>query len=238
MRYLSLLLLFACEPSVELPAQPPVAADVLQRSIDYHDPGGNWATFDAAFIFGQGDNRDTIAIDLADQYFSISGAFGYYVADDGTCRYDIPDGNTGNRSSARDLPLASDSCSTVRRRRDYHTYLNGLPMKLQDPGTPLEETVATANFHGTDYLRLKVNYPKENNTFETWEYFFDPETYALSGYQFYRSDKPDGGEYLLLSGITEVGGVKMIREKQWYLRENDRLLGTDVVIAETTAIRN
>lgn len=227
MRLAFLLLLFACEAEPELPTPTSEAGEVLERAIAYHDPGGNWATFDASFVFGQGNNRDTITIDLPEEYFAYGGAWGYYVADGQTCRYDHP-----TDGSAQGLSLASDSCANVRRKRDYHTFLNGLPMKLVDPGTPLEDEVVTTDFHGEEYLRLRVNYPKAGGTFETWEFFFDPETYALGGYQFYRSDRPAGGEYLLLEGETEVGGVKMAREKAWYLRENDKYLVTDVVVEE------
>lgn len=224
MRVLCLLLFFACQNQVELPAQALTATEVLQRSVDHHDPGGLWPTFNAGFQL----NNDTIIIDLPGQYFAQIGSGKYAVTDRTVCRYDdLVD-------AAR---LGSDSCATVRRKRDYHTYLNGLPMKLQDVGTPLEAEVRTKEFHGKEYKVLTVNYPKENNTVESWEFFLDPETYALGAYQFYRSDKPEGGEYLLLEGEIEIGGINMVERKMWYLRENDKLLGTDVVGGEVTAER-
>jgi hypothetical protein len=219
---------------MDLPAQPPTAAEVLERAVAYHDLGGNWATFDASFVLGQPEDGDTITIDLPGQYFSVSGPWGYYVADGGTCRYD----HEKEEDSARGIDLSSDSCATVRLKRDYHTYLNGLPMKLQDPGTPLRDQVIEAVFDGNTYLRLSVDYPKEGGKVETWEFFFDSETYALSGYQFFHSDKPEGGEYLLLEGEVEVGGVRMIKSKSWYYRGNDRLLGTDVVRPVAAAFSN
>ena len=238
MRLLLPLLFLACQQEAQLPAQPATPAEeLLQKAIAYHDPGGRWGSFHATFVLGHPDTGDTITIDLPGQYFAVAGGGNYYVADGTTCRYRYYDRKKQEQVAARDLALDTDACATVRRKRDYHTYLNGLPMKLADPGTPLEAEVVTAVFHGEEYLRLRVNYPKEGGTVETWEYFFDPQSYALSGYQFYRSDKPDGGEYLLLSGEETVGGIRMIKRKDWYLREDDRHLGADVILGETTGER-
>ncbi|MCP9234704.1 DUF6503 family protein [Lewinella sp. JB7] len=224
--YLIILLLFGCQSGDGASGGPPTtASEVLDRAIAHHDPGGNWTTFDAAFLL----NSDTIVIDLPESYFAQIGGGKYFVADRDVCRStDLGDDSP---------PLASDSCANVIRKRDYHTYLNGLPMKLRDPGTPLEDDFVTTEFHGKEYLRLRVNYPKSGGTVETWEFFFDPATYALGAYQFYRSDNPQGGEYLLLDGEIEIGGVRMVETKEWYLRENDELLGSDIVGGEVVGVR-
>ena len=239
MRYLPLLLLFfSCQTTKEVPAQPVTAAtEAVARAVAHHDPDGRWPTFNSSFVLGRGDKRDTITIDQPGSYFAAVDGPTFYVADGETCRFAYAERGTGTQLSGRDLPLASDSCATVRLQQSYHTYLNGLPMKLQDPGTPLQDEVVTATFHGGEYLRLRVNYPKDGGTVETWEFFLDPDTYALGGYQFYRSDDPDGGEYLLLDGEIEVGGINMVESKEWFLRKDGKRLGEDVVLGEVDAER-
>jgi hypothetical protein len=222
-----LLLLNACEKS---DTQDTEAGQILARAIAYHDPDGRWSTFDETIVMGQGDRRDTLTIDLPGDYFHFTNGAEQLTVDGDRCSGDYIDRGTQERTTVADTALDSEACARPRLMRDYHTYLTGLPMKLRDPGTPLEPTVERTEFHGTDYLMLTVNYPKEGGTTETWNFFFNPVTHALGAYQFYRSDKPEGGEYLLLDGEIEVNGIKLIKERAWFYRENDRHLATDVLI--------
>ena len=47
-------------------------------------------------------------------------------------------------------------------------------------------------------------------------------------YQFFKEAK-DSGEYILLSGIETIKGIKMPKNRAWYYNKDDGYLGTDVL---------
>ena len=63
------------------------------------------------------------------------------------------------------------------------------------------------------------------------------KTYAMEIYQFFKTDdngkeKPDTGEYILLSEEALVNGIKMPKVRAWYYNKDDKYLGTDTLIEE------
>ena len=206
------------------------ATQVLDKSIAYHDPAGKWSTFSATFVLKHREGADTVAINLPNEYFRSSDGKELFVTDVATCQYDYVDPQTNQRNKVDGAALASDSCAIARRVRNYHTYLNGLPMKLKDPGTQIEPTVESVEFHGQQYLRIKAAYDKGEGESEIWEFFFNPETFALQAYQFYGSNHPEHGEYLLLEDEVDINGIKLPRKKAWYDRIDDKYLGTDEIV--------
>ena len=107
-------------------------------------------------------------------------------------------------------------------------------MKLRDPGTIISEAVETKNFKGKDYLVLKTSYDKGVGT-DVWYFYFNPKTYAMEVYQFFRTDedgnaKLDTGEYILLNEEAIVNGIKMPKVRAWYYNKDDTYLGTDTLV--------
>jgi hypothetical protein len=112
--------------------------------------------------------------------------------------------------------------------QNYYTYLYGLPMKLKDAGTIIHEKVALKKFKEKNYLVLKVSYEKEVGE-DTWYFYFDPFTYAMEVYQFYHEEEKNDGEFILLSGLETVNGVKMPKKRAWYYNKGEKYLGTDIL---------
>ncbi|MDP5081874.1 MAG: DUF6503 family protein, partial [Winogradskyella sp.] len=117
--------------------------------------------------------------------------------------------------------------------KNYYTYLYGLPMKLNDLGTNLNENVLKKRFKGKDYLVLKATYDATVGN-DVWYFYFNPSTYAMEIYQFFKTDTkgneiPDTGEYIILSEETVVNGIKMPKVRAWYYNKDDAYLGTDVL---------
>ncbi len=125
------------------------------------------------------------------------------------------------------------SCERAEMMKNYYTYLYGLPMKLKDPGTIVDPKVEKKTFKGKTYHVLKVNYEEKVGS-DIWYFYFDPKTYAMEVYQFYRKDPESpsgqkGGEYILLEGMEEVSGIKMPKVRNWYYNEGEEFLGTDTL---------
>ena len=116
--------------------------------------------------------------------------------------------------------------------RDYYVYLYGLPMKLKDPGTQLEDKVYTKSLNGESFLCLKVTYDAAVGK-DSWYFYFDKKTYAMRHYQFYHDESKNDGEYILLSGEEIVQGIKMPKTRAWYTNQANAYLGTDVLTLPT-----
>lgn len=124
-------------------------------------------------------------------------------------------------------------CERANMYKNYYTYLFGLPMKLKDPGTNIHEVVETKTFKGKEYLVLKATYDVNVGS-DIWYFYFDPETYAMEIYQFFKTDdsgkqKDDSGEYILLTEETIVNDIKMPKNRAWYYNKDDKYLGTDIL---------
>jgi hypothetical protein len=218
----------------------PLTGDVLlDRAINYHDPNGNWNTFNATFKVrmetpNSSDRLSVISINLPEDVFSLTATRDTittkYIVNKAECTIGL-NGNTNiDEATAKAYNL---SCDRANMYKNYYTYLYGLPMKLKDPGTHIAETVETKTFKGKDYLVLKATYDKDVGT-DIWYFYFNAETYAMEIYQFYRMDedgnqKDDTGEYILLTEEVIVNDIKMPKNRAWYYNKDDGYLGTDVL---------
>ncbi|MEN8788954.1 MAG: DUF6503 family protein [Flavobacteriaceae bacterium] len=227
-----LMLCWAC-------SDPPTAEQILKKSIAYHDPGGRWPVFEDSLeiLLETPDATTRLSTIYIDNQ---SGSF-YVKAnrDSNTVEYGLGKDSCLVKWNGRsDFSLAEAeenglNCERAEMYRNYYTYLYGLPMKLKDPGTQLNERVELRKFKGKEYSVLRVDYDAEVGT-DIWYFYFDPHTYAMEVYQFYRSDengqlKEDTGEYILLSGEEEIGGIRMPKTRAWYYNKDDKFLGTDIL---------
>ena len=212
---------------------------LLEKTIAYHDPNGRWDSFKGSFTVemttpNASKRRSNIRIDLLNEHFSVKATRDttttVYTISKGNC-YMVLNGKNMDSISAKQNNM---SCDRAELYKNYYTYLYGLPMKLKDPGTHLGETVEKKSFKGKDYLVLKVTYDAAVGR-DVWYFYFNPRTYAMEVYQFFKTDengklKPDSGEYILLSDDTVVNGIKMPKVRAWYYNKDDKYLGTDTLV--------
>ena len=213
-------------------AQSISGQELLDKAIQFHDPSGAWATFngtlDVTMELPKGSNRDSnIAINLPQEYFSVTAkrdtVVTTYTLAKAVCTTSIKEVNP----KAKRTP-----CETAELYKNYYTYLYGLPMKLKDPGTHISEKVSTQNFKGKDYLVLQVTYDEAVGS-DVWQFYFDPTTYAMEIYQFFKGDPngagKDTGEYILLKDLKTINGIKFPKDRAWYYNKDDGYLGTDIL---------
>ncbi len=215
-------------------AQELTGSALLEKSIQYHDPNGNWNSFKGVLTVtmatpNSSDRTTKLKIDFPAQFFSST------VQKDGNTMISTLDkgGCTLLLNGSAEIPKAAldslrMSCDRAKMMRDYYTYLYGLPMKLKDEGTNIHQNVQKKTFKGKDYLVLKVDY-NESVGKDTWYFYFDPETYALEVYQFYHDESKKDGEYILLTDAIEVNAIKMPKTRAWYYNKDDGYLGTDTL---------
>ena len=208
--------------------------ELLDKAIAFHDPGDNWKAFRGTLNINMktpksSDRLSNIAIDLPSSKFEVKvtkdgDSYSYKLEGD-SCLITLNGSSTISKEDAEKFRL---SCDRGKMYRNYYTYLYGLPMKLKNKGTSVHKKVVRKAFKGKEYLVLKVTYDKEVGD-DTWYFYFDPNTYAMEVYQFYHDESKNDGEYILLSGMEEINGIKMPKTRKWYYNRDDKYLGTDIL---------
>ncbi len=213
-------------------AQESTGPEVVDKAIAFHDPNGTWASFTGTLNVtmetpNSSERRSTVHIDLPRSKFVLEvskdgDSYAYRLEKD-NCEISLNGSTTFSKEDAEKFRL---SCDRGTMYRNYYTYLYGLPMKLKDQGTRIHDKVTKTTFKGKTYLKVKVTYDSEVGE-DTWYFYFDPETYAMEVYQFYHEESKNDGEYILLSGMEEINGIKMPKTRKWYYNKEDKYLGTD-----------
>lgn len=213
--------------------------ELVDKSIQYHDPNNNWATFSGELKITMetpsGDPRiSSVFFDLQKEYFR-----NQYNSDSNIIFQEINKGvcsilfNGKAKFTPEEEKKYRLTCDQTKRTRDYYTYLYGLPMKLNDPGTQINPKVEKRSFKGKEYWVAQVDYEKEVGN-DRWYFYFDPITYAMEVYQFYHKESKNDGEYILLTEEIEVNGIKMPKNRAWYYNKNHEYLGTDFLFKNST----
>lgn len=211
------------------------AADVLSKSIQYHDPNNTWATARHQFNLyeGRADRgyRITdIVYDEMNAYYSIHQRRDRNLITQ-TIDKDSFSFEVNGKTNLSEEVLKEYRLNTERSQRikNYYTYLWGLPMKLKDNGTILGDVVREVDFFGERLIEIRVTYMQEVGH-DIWYFYFDPGTYAMSGYRFYHDEKANDGEYILLEGEAKVGAMRLPAKRAWYTHKNSRFLGRDEIL--------
>jgi len=210
---------------------------LLNQAIKHHDPSNKWEHFkgnlNVTMKMPKGKERNSkITINLPEEYFKVIAkrdtVTSTYIMEKGKCI--ISNNDSIRIANLKEKPKRSH-CEMTSLYKDYYTYLYGLPMKLKDEGTNLAETVEKKTFKGKTYLVLKVTY-NETVGSDVWYFYFNPKTYEMEIYQFFKTDengkmKKDSGEYILLTEEVEINNIKFPKNRAWYYNKNDSYLGTD-----------
>lgn len=210
-------------------AQTLSAPELLEKSIQYHDPQGNWESFDGEFKIvmdmpGKPERTSVITLNLPEEYFNLSeqrdGKKSFRELNGDDCRFSDAEGEVVTTKTD------DTQCERTVMMKNYYSYLYGLPMKLKDSGTILDPKVKKTTFKGKEYLSLRVTYDEAVGS-DIWQFYFNPETYAMEVYQFFKGEDEKTGEYILLSDELEVNGIKMPKDRAWYYNKDDGYLATD-----------
>ncbi|WP_456441182.1 DUF6503 family protein [Psychroserpens sp.] len=212
---------------------------LLEKAIQYHDPNNQWNTFNSEFdIVMEMPNSlkriSHVTINLPKEYFKVKATkdtvITEYTVDKEKCVISL---NGSSEISKEDLELHNLSCDRATMYKNYYTYLYGLPMKLKDEGTNISETVKRKTFKGKEYLVLKATYDEAVGS-DVWYFYFNPETFAMEIYQFFKTDEngelnPDSGEYIMLSETETIQQIKIPKIRAWYYNKDDAYLATDIL---------
>lgn len=202
---------------------------LLEKAIHFHDPKGNWKTFNGELFItmktpDQIKRKSEIRINLPKEYFYVKS-----YTDTSTVEYTVNKRICskflgGNKNPSNDH---KKTCKRAYLYKDYYTFLYGLPMKLKDEGTIVHQKVEKRIFNGKEYWVLKVTY-NENVGKDRWFFYFNPKNYEMEAYQFFKKEE-NSGEFILLSGLEIIHEIKMPKIRDWYFNKDNRYLGTDLL---------
>ncbi len=211
------------------------AKALLSRAIAYHDPNAVWAssTIRIDWIGTGNDGSERVAVQFTlhpdGSTFELSGRYR-----GSTLEYRT-EGSEWSATVDGESNLDTETLKRMRLDREdgfywrsYYGFLTGLPMKLSDPGTLIDPEPIDTTFNGERVLALRVTYDPEVGT-DSWYFYFDPETAALVGCRFNHDEAANDGEYIVLDGVIESGGVRLPRKRSWYTNKENRFLGADEI---------
>lgn len=208
--------------------------ELLEKTIEYHDPNSKWSQFNGSFnVSMKSPSRplrtSNIVIDLMRSFFELNVQIG-----DNQWKASLLDEDcdllfNGSREISTEIEKEFRlNCKRAKMYRDYYTYLYGLPMKLKDPGTLIDPVISQISIEGISYWVLKVEYDPNVGS-DTWYFYFDTETFALKRYQFYHDESKNDGEYIILDDEIEIEGILMPKNRSWYYNSDNTFLGTDIL---------
>lgn len=222
--------------SIQSFSQSLTGNQLLEKAIQFHDPNNQWSTFNGTLYVKmetpkRSPRLSKITIDLPNEYFRVRAK-----RDSISTIYELKkekcSASTIGEKFKKELTKEEwkqkleEDCKRANLYKNYYTYLYGLPMKLKDEGTIIHQKIEKKTFKGKDYLVLKVTYDEEVGK-DTWYFYFNPKTYAMEVYQFFKDESKNDGEYILLSGLEDINGIKMPKNRAWYYNKNNGYLGTD-----------
>ncbi len=197
--------------------KPETAVQIINKSIEFHDPQNEWNNFDATF------------------YFESSFSFNDSIPEEMKITIDVPNNNFTYKNIDREVEIQylSDSCNLISEKgncqgyswtKNFYTYTWGLPMKLKDPNIkPLSKwNLDTINNYPC--YAVYVNYEAENFT-----YYIDQEDFQLRAFKFLKNDESGKGEIIHLEGLQEYNNLQFPEKRTW-LQLNGDTIGTNKVM--------
>ena len=202
-------LLYSCSSSD--PA-PKTGKEWIEQSIKYHDPQGRWANLQAVFHV---EDSLPAGRESRSYFFTLKNPVSHFSYRFRDLEFEVVGDsvkiNQGEVENERALRL-----------RNYYSYLWGLPMKLMDPGTVIDDSVREESLEGKTYQVVRVPYEKD-----IWYFYLNPENYRMEAYKFYQDEAQGKGEIIYLEGEYEFLEMRIPMNRTWYRTETPEFLGTD-----------
>ncbi len=235
MKIITLLFVFLFSFNVTMLNSQVTASELLDKSIQYHDPANQWNT--QSIIMNLQGSRPDGSLDTSAVYINIlesdfkleeerKGKKKFYQVKNDQCFLKLNDSEEISEADAKEHRM---TCEMAKRIRNYYTYLWGMPMKLKDPGTIIDPKVEEEIFEGISCYKMKVSY-EEGVGKDIWYFYFKMDDFSLHGYKFYHEESKNDGEYITLEGEEDVLKMKIPKIRKWYYNKDDKYLGTDTLL--------
>ena len=208
--------------------------EVLNKSIEYHDPKGNWPKFHGQLYFHAKEPQDTAIYErvFLDNRYSFFGHISN--VDDKRIEKGIMDTLYFSRINGDSSITAEDRKKyrllkrAITAARNSYLFLYGLPMKMKDNGISIRSEVETDTFNRKICYVAKADFDKKIGN-DSWILYVNKSNFALEGYRFYHNRKPNDGEFIICQDIIEIQHIKIPQTRYWYSNETGEYIATDIV---------
>ena len=234
MRYfvlLFLLTLMSCQPAEkELSAQ-----ELLERSIQKHDPKGEWN--EAEFIVRIQEPRLQNPVRFSE--VSINNKTGAFELkrnrEDKVASYQID--SNGVTTVLLDNQVVQDSTLIdrymlqdlrVQNYQRFYQILLGLPMSLDADVLDTMGSVSEVVFNEKSSYRIEITLKKPLFS-DHWNLFISKDDFRLLGIEMVFPDNANKGERLYFNKTLQIGNIQIPRIRHWY-ELDDSYSGSDVIV--------
>ncbi len=227
-------LFFFLFTSQAIQAQTLSAAEIIEKSIAYHDPDGKMmkkkVTLHLIETRPNGSDRKSIVSFhiKKDKFVMVQHIDDHEIASTLNCgkaKFYYDKETEFSNEIAEKYRLNEER---VKMMKDYYQYLWLMPLKLNDEGTNLNPLVKSKDFFGKESLEVRVTYDPGVGA-DVWYFYFNPTSYALQGYRFYHDEEKNDGEYIILDEEVTFENVRIPKERKWYTHKEDKFLGADIL---------
>ena len=214
--------------------------EVWDKTINYHDPDGKWATFSGKVsLVTSMDNgwygQEVIEVD------NESDTYRHIRTDDDvqysrgtrgdTCFLSVDGKETNTESDKEKYGL---DCETTHVFKQHHSAHIGMPMLLKEVGVELEPGVSSVTISGKEYYALRFTGNADTVVHPYWTgertMYVDSETLAMYGVKHENVDDTADG-YFYTIGKLEVSGINIAQVRVVYRSKDDSFHLTDVFSA-------
>lgn len=208
--------------------------EVVNRSIDYHDPEGKLLKKNVVLQLTEtrpngSDRTSVISFNIKKEKFKLNQIRDenriVSEYDKGKVSFIFNDKKAYSKEIEEKYKLNEDR---VKILRSYYQYLWLMPLKLKDAGTNFNPLVKTTDFFGKQSLEVRVTYDPEVGG-DVWYFYFDPESFSLQGYRFYHDEEKNDGEYIILDNEVTFQNIRLPKVRKWYTHKEDKFLGADIL---------
>lgn len=206
------------------------AFEVINASIQYHDPNMKWASLKGEFKVVS--ERDTTRLILANNISKVEWnellkdsrtITGGYIGD--SCYVHI-DGRSVKPEGEIDNFLLD--CTQIKGRSNYWLYMFGLPMKLKDEQAIVAQKSELVDFLGNKYWRIRVDY-NGSAAGEYWQFYFAPETFRFAIAQYFHPALGDDSEYIVYDTPIDLHGMVLPSKHSWYMYNEREFIGSETL---------
>ncbi len=231
-----LIILLGLYFSITVTAQNEITSqDILNNSIKFHDPKGKLASGD--FTLYLEESRPDGSIRKTQTRFAPAKEIFEIISfrEEHEIKYKINKNNVEvlldgssefTEDEAKKLRINKERASMMK---NYYLYLWHLPMKLNDPGTLIDQNHKTKVFNSHSCYELKITYDKTVGH-DIWYFYFDKQDFQMRGYRFYHDESKNDGEYIYIEGLTAFKDIMIPAKRDWYTHKEDKFLGSDLLV--------
>jgi len=214
------------------------AREVLQKSIAWHDPEGNWDKVQMKLHIQEPrlnnpDRRSIIMLDNATGAFRLERnrkdhITTHIITDDGVAVTLLDDAEIKDPLVIKEYRLEPNRNGLYRK---FYSSLVGLPMSLTDEKIVQYGGVTNEFFNETN--SLKVPLVLNDGVFSNhWNLYIAQDDYRLSGVEMYFPDDAAKGERLYFDQIIIVEAMRLPRMRHWHGISDDSYSGSDIIVKQ------